>query len=129
MSFKDLMIRKETPAAAPRKVFTPAVDVRETPEALILWADLPGVDESGIEVSLEGNALTIEGRAAADAAPQGRTAVWREFLGGDWRRRFVLSLDAVNAEGIRADMKDGVLKVTIPKADQAKKRKISVTAA
>lgn len=123
--FKDLIVRKDTPAAAPRKIFTPAVDVRESPEALTLWVDLPGADEKSVDVSIEGNALEITARGA-EAAPEGRAAVWRESAPGDWRRRFVLALDAVNADGIKASYKDGVLQVVIPKAETAKRRRIAV---
>jgi HSP20 family protein len=126
--FKDLMVKKDTPAALPRRTFTPAVDVRETREALLLRADLPGVEEKDLELSVEGNALTIEGRVT-ETAPEGRAPAWRESAAGDWRRRFVLSLDALDTENIRASLKDGVLEVVIPKADQARKRRISVQAA
>jgi HSP20 family protein len=74
--FKDLTVKKETPPAAPRRSFIPAVDVRETPDALVLWADMPGVSEREVEVSLEGNTLTIEGRPSAEA-PAGHAPVWR----------------------------------------------------
>lgn len=126
--FNDIVPRKPTPAAAPRRTFTPAVDVRETQDALVLWADMPGVAEKDLEVTLEGNALTISGRPSSHG-PSDRAPRWRESAEGDWRRRFVLSLDALNAEGIRAVLKDGVLRVTLPKADQAKRKSIPVTAA
>jgi HSP20 family protein len=109
-----------------RRVFTPRVDIHETPENIVVLADMPGVDDKDVEVTLEKNVLTIEGRTHDDPRP-GFRPLMMEVAAGDWRRVFTLSAE-VDRERIAASLKDGVLRLTLPKAEPAKARKISVKA-
>lgn len=109
-----------------RKIYSPAVDVLDGESGSILVADMPGVDESNVEITLEKNVLTIKGRPESrDYA--GRDLIYREYGVGDFERSFTLS-DSVDREGIAARIKDGVLTVTLPKAEPATK-KIAVATA
>jgi HSP20 family molecular chaperone IbpA len=123
----DATQQQGAPETAPRKTFVPRVDVRENAQGIILTADLPGVDEKGLEVSLEGRVLTLEGRNA-ETAPADRQRTYAEYIPGDYRRRFTLALDRVDAGNIKARLRDGVLTVTIPKATAAQRRKIDIKA-
>lgn len=101
-------------------VYTPRTDIYETEDAVILVADMPGVDEKSLDVTLERNTLTITGRTR-DEVPEGFRRAYAEFDRGDYQRSFALSSHA-DPNGIQASMKDGVLRVSVPKAKPALKK-------
>ncbi len=108
-----------------RPIFVPAVDIFENKESLVLIADMPGVTNDGVEIHLEDSELTIRGKVVEEqesAAP-----VYTEYRSGDYYRSFTLS-NVIDQAKIQATMKDGVLKVVLPKAEEAKPRKITVSA-
>ena len=107
-----------------RPVYSPRTDIFETEDRVVLVADMPGVDDRSIDVTLERNVLTITGRTR-DVAPEGYRLAYAEFERGDYQRSFALS-NQVDRDGIEASMKDGVLRVSVPKAKPASK-KIPVT--
>jgi len=107
-----------------RPVYSPRTDIYETEDRVVLVADMPGVDEQSIDVTLERNVLTITGRTR-EVAPEGYRLAYAEFERGDYQRSFALSNQA-DRDGIQASMKDGVLRVSVPKAKPALK-KIPVT--
>jgi len=107
------------------RVFRPRTDIYENDASVVVVADMPGVDEKSVEVTLDDSVLTIAGRTH-DAAPAGYRRVYAEFERGDFQRSFVLS-DRADAAGIQATVKDGVVRVTVPKARPAQ-RKIPVVA-
>lgn len=123
-------LTRETPApvapAAPKKVFMPRADVYETSEAIVVLADLPGVDENGVDITLEKNVLTLRGNVAEPNYPD-RKLAWEEYAIGDYERTFTIGTD-IQADAIAATLKNGVLKVTLPKVQEVKARKISVKA-
>lgn len=129
----EIQVRKES-AGVPEKaeptmsgdVYSPDVDILETPEAVVVTADMPGVDENSLNVTLEDDILSIEGRPSYDA-PAGHRLAWREYGVGAFVRSFALSSE-VDRNGIEARIKDGVLRVRLPKAPEAKARKIAVSA-
>jgi len=106
-------------------VFVPSVDIFENKEALTLVADMPGVNSEGVDIHLKDNDLTIVGRVKKED-PLG-SPVYTEYDSGDYLRRFTLS-NIIEQAKIHATMKDGVLKVVMPKSEAAKPRQISVTA-
>jgi len=113
-------------ATRPGRTFMPDVDIYETPEALYLWADVPGVDDKHLNVQLADGILTIEGEVSVaeyvDLSP-----VYTEYNVGNYSRRFALSND-VDPEGIKARVNNGVLELVLPKSERAKPRKIEVAA-
>jgi HSP20 family protein len=106
--------------------YRPATDIYETPDAIVLVADMPGVGTEGVTVQLEGGTLTVSGTPGPGAAPQGE-ALGAEYLPGGYHRAFSLS-DAIERGGIRASIRNGVLTVVCPKAAPAQARKIEVKA-
>jgi len=108
----------------PGKVFKPRADIFETSDAIVVVADMPGVDESTVDITLEKNILTIDGRVEPDS-PEGFVRRHREYEVGDYHRAFTLS-DEVAREGIEARVKSGVLRLTLPKAGPARARRIPV---
>ncbi|MGC8493213.1 MAG: Hsp20/alpha crystallin family protein [Syntrophobacteraceae bacterium] len=104
-------------------VFVPAVDIYESENALTLVADMPGVPIDKIDIDLDSDQLTIRG-AVPQQEEKGKV-IFREFTVGDYYRQFTLSSD-IDRSKIQASIKDGVLKLVLPKAEAAKPRKITV---
>lgn len=104
----------------------PPVDVFENESGITLLADLPGVARENLGVRVDGETLVVEGTASLDA-PQGMELVYGEARYPAWRRQFTLSRELDTAR-IEAALKDGVLRLTIPKLEEAKPRRIEVRA-
>lgn len=109
---------------APKKVFMPRADVYESREAIVVLTDMPGVDQAGVDITLEKNVLTLRGSVSAPEFPD-RKLAWEEYAIGDYERTFTIGTD-IDSDAITATVKNGVLKVTLPKAQAVKARKISV---
>ncbi len=109
-------------------VFAPAADITEQSDAFELVADMPGVDEQHITIDLEDDVLTVRGQALAAADLDEKRLVYSEFATGDYRRVFRIGRK-IDREGIRAGVKNGVLRIRLPKAKEARARRIPVEAA
>jgi HSP20 family protein len=101
----------------------PQVNIFETQDGYVLEAEMPGVSKAGLEITLEGNEITIVGRRNHEAA--NGTALFRESRLADYRRVFELD-PAIDTAKIAARIDQGVLTLTLPKSEQVKPRKISV---
>jgi len=110
----------------PGIVFTPAVDIFETEKELTLLADMPGVKAGNLSIGLNKNVLTMAGEVDA---PEGKDEadVIREYETGKYFREFTLS-NEIDQTKIDASLKDGVLRLTLPKVQAAAPRKIEVKA-
>ena len=122
-------VKKNTPNTEANVVKTreyiPEIDLWETDEAVVLTADMPGVNENNVDIDLQGNTLEISGNANV-TLPEGFTSVNHEF---PQRRRYVRQFtlgDSIDQENITAEMKDGVLTLTLPKVKDATPRRIVV---
>lgn len=104
---------------------TPAVDIYETLDGLVVKADLPGVTKDGLDLRVENNLLTIRGRASHCAPGE---MLYREYQLANFFRQFELS-DRVDQQNISAELKHGVLTLNLPKAEEAKPRKIEIRVA
>jgi HSP20 family protein len=110
-----------------RPVFRPRVDIYETENGLALAVDLPGVAPDGLEVTLENRVLSIYGRVDSDAL-EGFSPIYREYEVGDYERQFTLSGD-FDVEGIKAELRDGVLNLAIPRAPKPEAKRIQLRSA
>ena len=110
-----------------RKAFVPRVDIYETDDQIVLVADVPGVDQNSVEITLEKSLLTVNGYVEPEA-PEGYDIAYAEYDIGDFERSFRLS-NQIDQEKIEASVKDGVLRLVLPKIGPAKTRKIAVKAA
>ena len=102
----------------------PRVDVIEDSNGITLLADLPGVKRDKLDLKVEGASLTLEGGIEIDA-PQGLEAVFAEVRASRYRRGFTLS-NELDTGKIDAQLKDGVLRLRIPKVAEAQPRRIEV---
>jgi HSP20 family protein len=107
-------------------VFIPRTDIYERKDAIVVTADLPGVDEKAVDINVEKNVLTITGRVNRQGI-EGHRLIYSEYQVGDYQRTFTLSND-IDVSKIEASMKDGVLRITLPKSEKVLPRKIAVTA-
>lgn len=114
-----------SPAPRPtRSSQTPLIDIYEGPEGLILEADLPGATESSLIVQLEENVLYLRAQSSEGEQQVGQR-IYQEFQPGDFARSFILS-DEVDRSRISAEIRNGVLRVELPRSERSKTRRIVV---
>jgi HSP20 family protein len=105
--------------------FVPDIDIRETPEAYIFKADVPGMKEKDVTVSVTGNRLTISGKREEEKREEKDSYYMLERSSGSFTRSFTLP-DGTDWDAIKADMKDGVLTIALPKKPQVQPKQIPV---
>ncbi len=119
---RELQSKEE--GTTPTRAFLPTTDIYETDQGLTVVMEMPGVDKGNVDISLENGVLTVEGRIDFSKY-QHLQPVYSEYNIGNYRRSFSLP-ETVDQEKIAAEMKDGVLTLTLPKAEKAKPRKIAI---
>lgn len=121
------IIQKEKTLASPvRKGIAtrvPTVDIFETDEGLTLLVDLPGVSGEGLDVGIDKGVLTLRGHIDMEKNDK---SIFEEFSAGDYYRQFQLP-DHIDIEHVAAELKDGVLVLSLPKSAAAKPRKIEIS--
>lgn len=110
-----------------QRAFVPRSDIYETGDAIVVVADMPGVDQNSIDITLEKNVLSLHGHVEW-VQPANYELAYAEYEVGDYVRRFTLS-DEIDRDKIEATVKNGVLRLYLPKAREAQPRKITVKAA
>ncbi|MCH9652342.1 MAG: Hsp20/alpha crystallin family protein [Planctomycetes bacterium] len=105
-------------------VFTPPIDIYETDEGLVLYADLPGVSVGSLELQVQDNKLTLLGKVEPQI-PEGARSLHKEYEVGNFLRSFILSGEIVHSR-IEAKLANGVLRIFLPKAPKAEPRRIQV---
>jgi HSP20 family molecular chaperone IbpA len=117
----------QTEAQAPGPVFIPPCDIVEKGDTVTMLLDLPSADPASLDVTLDKRVLTVSAKVKTPA-PEGYAPVHIEFGDGTYERRFIFS-DQMDGEHIDATLKDGVLRLTVPKAPDTAAKKIAVNAA
>ena len=117
-------LEKKPEATVPARTFVPTADIFETEAALTVVLEMPGVDKSNADISVEGGVLTVHGRLDFSKY-EGLQPVYTEYNIGNYQRSFSLS-NKVDQSKISAEIKDGVLTLVLPKGEEAKPRRISV---
>jgi HSP20 family protein len=115
---------KKTEGTSPGRTFLPVTDILETTDALTVVLEMPGVDRNSIEASVEDNVVTIAGRID-HAKYVGMHPVYTEYNVGHYARSFEIS-NSIDQSKISAQMRDGVVTIVLPKAEQTKPRKIEI---
>lgn len=106
-----------------RLLFNPPIDIYETSDGLVLYADLPGVAAEGLDLQVQDNRLSLYGRV--NYSPAETDFVHQEYKEGDFLRSFILS-DEVDHDRISARLNNGVLRVELPRIQRAEPRRIQV---
>jgi HSP20 family molecular chaperone IbpA len=117
-------VEKKQERTVPSAAYLPATDIFETDQALTVIMEMPGVSKENVEVSVENDVATIEGRIDFSKYQDIRP-VYTEYNVGNYVRSFQLS-SKIEQGAIRAELKDGVMTLVLPKAERAKPRKIAV---
>ncbi|MGD9330035.1 MAG: Hsp20/alpha crystallin family protein [Desulfobacterales bacterium] len=129
---KELKVREKQELSHPAEqtrpgfYFTPSVDIFETDTELTLLADMPGVDADNLSIDLRDDTLTLEGEVTLKDDSQAE-AIYQEYSTGRYYRQFSLS-EVIDQSNIDAQLKDGVLRLSLPKVAKATPRKIAVKA-
>ena len=108
-----------------RDTFEPTFDVRESNDAFVVEADLPGIKPEDVEVTLTGNRLSIQGKREINEEARNDTYYCSERFYGSFTRTFTLP-EGTDADHARSDFRDGVLKLVIPKKPEAQPRRIAL---
>jgi HSP20 family protein len=106
--------------------FTPDFEVRETKEGFLFKADVPGIKEQDLEVTMTGNRLTISGKREAEMDEKTDTYYTCERSYGSFTRAFTLPADTDAGDRIRAELKEGVLTVLLPRKPELQPKRIDV---
>lgn len=129
---KELKVKEKQEVTSPAEqtkpglVFTPSVDIFENDKELVLLADMPGVQAKALNIDLRDNTLTLDGEVEPFEAA-GEEDVLTEYEMGKYYRQFSVS-EVIDQEKIDAQLKDGVLRLTLPKVEKAAPRSITVQA-
>jgi len=120
------MVTEETERTRECRCFVPRADIYEVDENISVVLDMPGIDENAIEITIEKNVLTVKGYSQV-LKHDNYSQTWTEYEAGDYERSFRIT-DAIAKDKIEATYKNGVLRLNLPKAEEAKARKIAVKA-
>ena len=121
-AFGDALAREGEEVSAAG--WTPPVDIAETADSLVLYAELPGLTKDQVEITLEDNTMTVRGeRTLEESDGEGFHRVERAY--GAFQRSFRLPAN-VRPDGVQAHFQDGVLRIDIPKVEESKPRKIEI---
>lgn len=118
-------VEKKQESTVPARAYLPTTDIFETDQALTVVMEMPGVSKENVEVGVEDDVLTVTGRVDF-AKYEGLRPLYTEYNVGNYSRSFQLS-DRIEQSAIRAELRDGVITVVLPKAEKAKPRRITVS--
>jgi len=107
------------------RTFSPAIDVVENPEEYVVTCELPGLTEKDIEVQVANNVLTIKGEKKEEKADDDKKWYRKESWYGSFQRTIPMP-SGINSEKITAELENGILRLTLPKLEEAKQKQISV---
>jgi HSP20 family molecular chaperone IbpA len=117
-------VEKKQESTVPLRSFLPVADIFETDQALKVVVEMPGVAKENVDVGVENDVLTITGRIDLSKY-EGLQPVYTEYNIGNYSRSFQLS-SKIDQDGIKAELKEGVMTVVLPKSEKAKARRISI---
>jgi HSP20 family protein len=118
-------VEKKQESTIPTRAFVPIADIFETEQALSVILEMPGVEKENVDISVENDTLTIQGRIDYSKY-EGLQPVYTEYNVGHYVRTFQIS-SKIEQGQISAELKDGVMTLVLPKAEKAKPRKITVS--
>jgi HSP20 family protein len=128
MEAKEMQVQEKTEVKTQGELtqegpfFIPNIDIFEDGDSIVLLADMPGVSKNNVDIQIEDGQLRIQGKVAKEAPGE---YVLSEYSIGDYFSNFTLS-STIDQSGIKASMKNGVLRVVLPKSDKSKPRKVTI---
>jgi len=124
---QEVIKTEEMERTRSHRCFIPKTDIYETKDEIILIADIPGADQDSVDITLEKSTLSINAFVDNDVPP-GYERIHSEYEGGDYQRSFRLS-DKIDQNNIKAVVRNGELRLHLPKVEPVKAKKIAVKAA
>jgi HSP20 family protein len=118
-------LQRKDESTIPARTFVPATDIYETDQVLTVVMEMPGVDKANLDINLESDVLSVVGRIDFSRYEK-LQPVYTEYNVGNYRRSFSLEPNRIDQERIKAEMEDGVLTLTLPKAEKVKPRRITI---
>jgi len=123
--FAEMFGRESARSYGEERTFAPGFEVKETKDSYFFSADLPGVEEKDLDISLTGNRLTVSGRREEEKRDESDRYYAYERTYGTFNRTFTLPEDA-NVDHVTAELKSGVLTISIPKHAELQPKKVSL---
>jgi len=123
--FEDVFTQPGSYDADTMGAWRPPVDIVDTPEAIIIFVEIPGVDKNEVDIEVKDNVLTIQGERVVDSSIGNGSYYRSERVFGKFRRSFALPA-MIRTENISAVFKNGVLKIAIPKPEEEKPRQVNI---
>lgn len=121
---KELQMQESVENTRPCPTYVPRADIYESKDQIVVLADMPGAHQDSVEITLENSILTVTA-SVEPSVTEGYSKALTEYGVGDFKRSFTLS-NAIDREGIEASMKNGVLKLILPKSKSLLPKKIAV---
>ena len=121
---QEVITKEDMERTRERLCFVPKTDIYETEEEIVIIADVPGVDLNSVDITLENNILTINAYNNPKI-PEGYELVYSEYDPGDFQRSFRIS-NEIDGDRIEAEVRNGALRLRLPKTDSVKIKKIPV---
>lgn len=123
---QELIEKADLERTRERQCFVPKTDIYETEDSIVVVADIPGVNRESVEITLEKDVLSIDAYSSA-SENQGLAVTYSEYMSGDFHRKFRLTRE-IDRDKIEAVVADGVLELRLPKADEARTKRIAIKA-
>ena len=118
----------EAPRVKRARCAYPPLNVWSSADGLVIDAEIPGIDPDQVEVSVDGDELVLRGKINVEALPEGETLLRRERPTGEFQRTLQLPFRA-NAPAVKATSRNGVLRISVPRSEEEKPRKIAIESA
>ncbi|MGD9330321.1 MAG: Hsp20/alpha crystallin family protein [Desulfobacterales bacterium] len=123
--FEDVFVQPGSYDGDAMGTWQPPVDIVDTPEAILIFVEIPGVDKNEVRIEIKDNVLSIQGERMVDSAIGNGSYYRSERVFGKFGRSFALPA-MIRTDSISAGFKNGVLKITIPKPEEEKPRQVSI---
>lgn len=107
------------------RIWSPAIDISDTGDNLVIKAEVPGFDKKNINISLTGDNITISGKTQEEKEEKKSRYIYKERVSGSFTRSFTLPVP-VDRNKVKATCKDGILEIVLPKAEEAKTKEINI---
>jgi len=123
---QEMIEKEDLERTRERQCFVPKTDIYETEDGIVILTDIPGVDKDSLDITLDKNVLSINAYNSSSENKE-YTIAYSEYVPGDYHRKFRLTGE-IDFNRIEAVVMDGVLELRLPKADEAKTKKIPIKA-
>ena len=123
--FNNMLSRSPEWETGEQCVWSPVVDISETPDEIIIQAEIPGIDKENVSITIQDNVLSLSGTRKQESWEEERKLLRMERVYGSFRRSFTLPA-MVEADKVKAKYTDGILTISLPKAEEARAKEVAI---